>query len=57
MIFHENRLQVDDSHEIPCLICLTNKQRTTSNFSAFSKLTMLILKKQQHLKLSSAANY
>ena len=24
MIFHENRLPADDSHEIPCLICLQN---------------------------------
>ena len=38
MIFHENRLPADDSHEISCLICV-------------------FLKKQQNLKLSSAANY
>ena len=38
MIFHENRLPADDSHEIPRLI-------------------LLFLKKQQNLKLSSAANY
>ena len=38
MIFHENRLPADDSHEISCLICY-------------------FLKKQQNLKLSSAAKY
>ena len=36
MIFHENGLPADHSHEISCLICF--------------------LKKQQNLKLSSAAN-
>ena len=36
MIFHENCLLADDSHEISCLICF--------------------LKKQQNLKLSSAAS-
>ena len=38
MIFHENRLPADDSHEISCLICY-------------------FLKKQQNLKMLSAANY
>ena len=38
MIFNENRLPADDSHEISCLICY-------------------FWKKQQNLKLLSAANY
>ena len=37
MIFHENCLPADNSHETSCLI-------------------LLFLKKQQNLKLSSAAN-
>ena len=37
MIFHENRLPADNSHEVSCL--------------------NLFLKKQQYVKLSSAANY
>ena len=41
MIFNENRLPADDSHEISCLICYF----------------LLFLKKQQNLKLPSAANY
>ena len=41
MIFHENRLPADDSHEM----------------SWNSMPYLLILKKRQNLKLSSAANY
>ena len=44
MIFHENGLPADDSHEISCLIYNFEKKKNTK-------------KKHQNLKLSSAANY
>ena len=43
MIFHENRLLADDSHEISYLFLIIP--------------CLLFLKKQQSFKLSSAANY
>ena len=34
MIFHENRLPVDNSHEISCLICYFKKKRQNLKMSS-----------------------
>ena len=40
MIFHENRLPADDSHEIPCLICyfLKSDKISAANYRWRNKL-------------------
>ena len=37
MIFHENCLLADDSHEISCLISSVGSQKLVSRFSHFSE--------------------
>ena len=53
MIFHENRLTANDSHELSCLICFF------FCFVVFFLLFFVVvfLNKLQNLKLSSASNY
>ena len=48
MIFHENRLPADDSHEISCLICYFLKRGKIQVMPY-----MLFFKKRQNLNLSS----